>query len=501
MTEERNKKLRTPGHFSIHHINTDIMLILAVFMISSIAIISNSYYDANGYLKGDSFQYLRQAAFLSEGKGLEGGVDVIGTSKMHFSIWPLGYPVMIYILSAILGVNVFWASKVINIICVGLSLIVLRNVFKENVWVYGLFFLSGASLELFSWTWSEAPFILGMLWFCVALHSFLCSEGKNVYLLSTFLASLFLFLNRYIGAFSVELLFLVSIYYAFQKKYPIFIKTAASSIFLSVFIGLYLYFNWLKTGYLTGMPRISSPESNIYLLKSLMMAQITELNFVFHSWPKTHFDNLIFLLFLFAPIATFLFPSRKIHREYQENNKPRILYVLLFVGLTYWLNIVTLRWFRHFEWYSFRLLIPSTFLFYLAITRYFQHKKNLFNKYKRAVILMAILSVSINVIYMPVKNQIDNPLKYNEVVDCIKFKYANIEHGSLIAFGNDHLNYLRTDVLNVYSLYKPYYSIDESTSDFISRIKKYNGPVYFQDPDKPRNRVIKCSSSDYSRIK
>ena len=85
------------------------------------------------------------------------------------------------------------------------------------------------------------------------------------------MASLLLFMSRYIGAFSFGLIGLLGLYYGAIKKdkSKSFILIGIAVINIGIMI-LYLYHNYTETGFPTGVKRIPPPETNLQLFYLLL---------------------------------------------------------------------------------------------------------------------------------------------------------------------------------------------------------------------------------------
>jgi hypothetical protein len=282
--------------------NKDTFYLFIIFTFSAIAIIARSFFHHDGYLSPDSTNYLKLAQTLLDGNGFYvSSYRLNGSDRDFFAIWPAGYPVLIFVVAKIFHLSVFLASKLLNIIFIGLSLCLIKKVFKTDSYIYGLVFLFGAYIHIFSYTWTEVPFIFGLLWFSSSIYYHLNNPASKALLFNLFISALFLFLMRYIGAFSFGVIGLLAMYYFTQKKYRYFIKLSSISLVGIMIVSLYLYNNYIQVGFPTGMPRIPSPETNFELLKQLVNAYMAESFFLctYPSGISLGLQNLIiFILFI-----------------------------------------------------------------------------------------------------------------------------------------------------------------------------------------------------------
>ena len=251
--------------------------LLVIFIMMATAIVVKSYFNLDGYLSPDSTNYLTLAQNLLNGEGYY--VSAYGVSdqdREFFAKWPAAYPSFIALMAKLTGLSLFWASKLLNIMLIGIILGILRALFKHNAYVYGLILLFSSYIEIFSYTWSETLFIAALLWFAVSVHLFMANPKKIIFLyFSIMIASLLLFMSRYIGAFSFGLIGLLGFYYALVKKdrTKALILIAIATLNITIMF-LYLHHNYIETGFITGMQRIASHETNLELFHLLQTLHI-----------------------------------------------------------------------------------------------------------------------------------------------------------------------------------------------------------------------------------
>ncbi|WP_069471997.1 hypothetical protein [Candidatus Marithrix sp. Canyon 246] len=467
----------------IFRIKKEDWYLLIIFSMIAIAIFVKSYFNPDGFLTIDSTGYLALSQNLLDGNGFfVSFYGLTGNDREFFAIWPIGYSSLIYLTAKLTGLSVFWASKVLNIFLIGLILSVFRVLFKHNAYVYGFIFLFASSIEIFTYTWSETVFIFGLVWFGISIYMFMLEPKKLVLIyISLFVSSLFLFLSRYIGAFSFGLIGLLGLYYGFVKKdksKSIILITIAS--FNIVIMFGYLYHNYLQTGFPTGMPRIAAPETDGELFVMLLRAIISETIIPMNSISKT--AMLIFwmqfsvLIYLIVKYRTSIF---NVLKNSQNNKTRKLVLVFISIGLVYLFFIILMRWLVQFDTYRARLLAPGSFLLFIAFIVYIEKftTEKLFNEFKIFLLSFALLSYFINFPYSVWKQ--DKQAMYNETIQNIEKKYADVDKNSIVVFGNIHLKYLYTDIQIGKPFYLPYYTNKESWSNFINRINpKHKKDVY-----------------------
>ena len=174
-------------------------------------------------------------------------------------------------MSKLTGISVFWASKLVNIVLIAGILFVFLKLFGKFAYIYGFILLFGSYIEIYRYTWSEAPFIFGLVIFAAAISKLVIdqpstSNGWILSVLAIWLASLVMFFSRYIGAFSVGIVGILGLYFIFIKRNPkIGFALISASILNSIIVLAYLYNNGIKTGYSTGIPETLHQKQTLNL--------------------------------------------------------------------------------------------------------------------------------------------------------------------------------------------------------------------------------------------
>ncbi|PKP12356.1 MAG: hypothetical protein CVU08_10955 [Bacteroidetes bacterium HGW-Bacteroidetes-3] len=378
--------------------------LITIFFVMTITIILKSYFNPSGYLSPDSIYYLSLAQNLLDSYSFYiYGWDM---KLEFFAIWPVGYPILIFIVAKLTGLPVFLASKLLSILLIGLVLIFFRKLFNKNAYLYGLIFFSASLIEIYSFSWSETVFIFCLVWFSTSMYLLISNIKKNALIyLSILFSSLFLFLSRYIGAFSFGLIGLIGLYYFFIKK-----DNSKSIILISIalinlaLMSLYLHHNFIESGYITGTPRSFAPQSNAHLLFMVINSFILEISFFSNNviWKNIAYPILLIIL---------LFIKYQKSIINQKTNKQFIILPSVFssIGLVYLLFMIFLSWNGFIEELYYRLLAPGIFLIFIAIISYFENhlRPKYFNLFKILLLSISIYSWIINVpfqVYKDIKN-------------------------------------------------------------------------------------------------
>jgi hypothetical protein len=345
-------------------------LLVSIFVSVAVLIFAQSYFFGV-YISPDSTNYLRAAQALRDDYGFRMNAAA-GDIDSYFSIWPIGYPAMIALVSKIINTEIYLASKILSVVILAIIFIILHFRFKKHAWMYALIAVNLGFLQIFYYTWSEQPFILGLIWISFAAIDILESEQiRYSHYISICLASLFLFLSRYIGAFSIGVIGLLAIYFmitGFQKKSSKNIKKAGLLITIALIViaimAFYLYNNLKNSGFITGMERTPIKETPFLLFLLLCKAQVIEMQYVFSVFFVMSIGIACVIYALCAvTVCRFLYIKRGTFYKYIPI--PAISF--LSIGLLYWFSIVIMRFSSAFDGFSYRLLFPSSALFIIGI--------------------------------------------------------------------------------------------------------------------------------------
>lgn len=453
-----------------------------IFLVISSLIIIKSTFDRNGYLSPDSATYLALAQNLLEGNGFATANDGrIVARHRTFVTWPIGYPAAISMISVLTGASVFWASKIVNIIFVGATITLFTIVFGRKGYLYSATLTFGAYLEVYSYTWSEVPFIFFLASLPILLFRMMVTSYER-FLRHLFLllgASTGLFLFRYIGAFAIIPMGFLAAHFAFSRQYKKAAFTTLALAAFGAFILIYFYYNRVATGFSTG-PRISAPESNLVMIKMVVAAFISEAALPLARWnPGSPEQSALLIGYALLIVAIFVL-LRNEKGLIKEKRCDSLWISLSMVGGIYWVALISSRWATHFDILGFRLMAPGTLLILLGIIRWTEMK---FNRIPKAV---QISIVSTSVVSLMTNLFLFNFSKehYDDTISSVLREFASVEKGAIVIFANDHLAYLRTDIHRASPTYPPYFLKRESMSEFLGDLGR-DSIVYIRIPDLP----------------
>jgi hypothetical protein len=380
--------------------------LLIIFILLSSSIIIKSFFHVDGYLSSDSHNYLSLAQNLLEKKGFYTQSN-LHNGNNFFSLWPIGYSFFIFLVSKFFNLSVFWASKFLNVFFIGLILINFKIIFRKNAYLYATIFLFASNIDLFSYTWSETMFIVALIWFSSSLKEFIKNpEILFLTFISLSFSTLFLFLSRYAGIYSLIILLLFTGYFVYLKNFKK--ATLITGIFIInlLFIAFYLSNNYSETNFIFGESRSFFPREISEFILILAKALIGEIIIIDTHLRTTFFYLIIYSIYIliFCRFLFDIYKNKKLYFKKQNDIFSSKLYGLL--GLLYYLFIIILSYTIGFDSLNYRLLAPGSILIFIAIINFLNEsfKRKYIIYFKFYLILIAFFSW---IIHFPVKTLIN----------------------------------------------------------------------------------------------
>lgn len=340
-----------------------ILIGLYLLIVASIAL--RIKVEATHYTTPDSLFYIRAAENLKAGKGLVSpkwhDFPFDEHSKEYpFSVWAGGYPALICITSILTTASAFLASKLVNLIFLGLIFILLARWMKNYAWFVALYFCSFGMLEVFSYTWSEGPFLYFVLLLCYLIHKDCSRVAPHRYLfLQLFGCLSALFLLRYAGLIYFFFVALYLIWHFYSKD-----KARTRHYFLALVMSsivaiAYLSINKYLTGHYTGGERIfPDAESGQYIFIKLLQGLFNEFAISRNYYFSGYFDAL-FIGLILTQLLLLLFIIKQIRRyNVKLGGTAFIKSPLVQAGIFYLILIVVLRKYSPFDIFNYRILAP-----------------------------------------------------------------------------------------------------------------------------------------------
>ncbi|RNI25634.1 hypothetical protein [Rufibacter latericius] len=373
--------------------------LLLLFAAISFVILVRVALEPDGFTTPDSFHYIKGAEALVEHGNLR--YTTADGEITTLTIWPLGYSFSIASISNLSPFSIFWNSKLVNLLWIAFTLVLFHKLFPKNAFWVGLVFCMHSLLDIFSYTWSEPGMMVIMLWFSVALHHFLFKPNERVeWACQLLFAILGSFLYRYFGAFLLGVLSQFGVYFLWKRNWKEVGLLLGIAVGVVGFILCYFWFVHEHTGYYSGTTRIPADEPFLYLLKRLGQTQFNEVLLI----RKLDFQKIDYLavIFLFVQLGVMLFALQQVRKLdslkaiLSPKTSDTLPLTIAFVGMSYWLTMVILRFFMKFDMFDFRLLTPSTFLFLIFLHSYLaaEHRNSLLQKIQKPITLLYFLALA-----------------------------------------------------------------------------------------------------------
>lgn len=339
-------------------------LILSLLFLAIVAItLFRIDIHGSGYLTPDSEAYLELAQNLNSGYG----PYTIGAEgkREYFIIWPLGYPLLISLISAVSGLNVFWASKVLNLLLIGGSFLLLRQLSYKYSFVLASVYGAYTLMEVYSFTWSEGAFLAGLLLLAYFINQVWLGKHVGRYSSLISVTCISLFLIRYIGAFSVGVPLLLALYLHHRHKHEESIKLFIATAVAIIFYCAYLYLNYVLAGSIVGTGRFDAETESIgAFMVMLSKGLLNEFLIIREYRPSNQPDYLLYVTALLQ-LLVLVYVSTQIRKHYnfwQELQSNSFSIICLSIAFLYLVAILTLRSLSHFDDLDYRLLSPFSLL-------------------------------------------------------------------------------------------------------------------------------------------
>lgn len=454
---------------------------ISTFVIITLSILTNSIVDTNGFLTNDSTHFLKLAKSFSLNNDLHVYSWTNSGEINFFSMWPLGYPLLISFISDLTFLDVFWSSKLLNILSV---LVVFLMIYKQTPFGYSfiaLLFLFGSFINIFSYTITENLFMVGLVSYAYTSHNLSTNSNKKNMLLA-FLSFAIAFSSRYIGGYLLVFnffLILKSIKKGSIGTRNLIILLIASGIYMIA----YLYMNKYFTGSLTYPHAYLTYESATEIILHFIKKVLEELNLIMASvrFSASPLFSIIssFISGIFISLV-WLYCSRAKVKDSSLNTLGNN-----FVNLSLFYLIVVFAW-RLTIWFSpfsYRILFPASILMMIGFAYKILSRTNLNLDGIKAIyltlVLIGFLSIGYNVVYKQVSFE---GISYTENVKRINKKYNEIDGGGAVIFGERQVDYLRTDLIPLKPYYLPLFEKTESLKEINRRIAKFD-LLYFNIPE------------------
>ncbi|MDB5256110.1 MAG: hypothetical protein JWM14_805 [Chitinophagaceae bacterium] len=370
-----------------------------LFLFIALVIVVRIMAESTSYVSPDSTYYLSAADHVMKGEGLIAPDPTAPEKNVYFAVWPAGYPLCIAGVGLLTGTSALVASKIVNLIFLGLTFGLLFFWFGEKSWFVALYFCSFGMLEIYSYSWSEAPFLFFVLLLCYFVFKDLERDSGPRLFFQVFFCLVALFFFRYAGLIYFPAIGLLLVYSIYKKQKLKSGYYFSALFFASVGVFYYLFLNKEMSGHYTGigdrvqLEQESWPQFMLLLIRGLWN-QLTLARQCFFSGEMDYL--YVALLMVQAGVVAVLFYFKK--RWSAPFLKSRDTKVLLSFGLFYLMAIVVLRKIQPFDPFDYRILAPFSLpLFVAFFGRLIKPDvQDYFEKVKPWVVGFMLLSLLVN---------------------------------------------------------------------------------------------------------
>jgi len=339
-----------------------------LFVGIAVVIVVRIMAESTAYVSPDSTYYLAAADNLIKGRGLMAPDPATPGLESHFAVWPAGYPCCIAAVGVLTGTSALVASKMVNIIFLGLTFSLLFLWFRDKSWFVALYFCSFGMLEVYSYSWSEAPFLFFVLLLCYFVIKDLERDSGLALFFQLFFCLLALFLFRYAGLiyyFSAGFLLL---YFIYKKQWLKVGYYFMALLFASACVCFYLILNKEISGHYTGIgDRVQLEQESWTQFITLLIRGIwNQCTLVRQYFFSGKMDTLyLALLFAQAALMAVLFYFRK---KWKASFLKSIeVKGLLAFAVFYLVCIVVLRRIQPFDAFDYRILAPFSLPLFIGL--------------------------------------------------------------------------------------------------------------------------------------
>ena len=384
------------------HYNEIILILMFIYL----ALYEFYYaYVKETYISVDSCSYLMEADAILNGYGF----NIAGMSGYvsWFSVFPIGYPLLIAAVSFITGRNLYLSSKILAILIIGGVLLLLYIRFQKNAWIYSFCLLNTGFLTIYKYTWSEIPFILGLIIFCLILDYIIENSVVKVrWFVFWGLSSVYLFLCRYFGTFSFIIIGIIFAYYASlyffgsknkdQSVKAKMIGCMISGLISGIIIACYYLMNYIRTSTFSGADRSRWWDDYGVLTDTLYTVLTNEFfNASRIVLPET-IANMpwylkVWIVVLLLMVIIYLFYKYKLRDSRM---------VFIGVGIFYCLMFIFIRYHSSMDTFCIRFFVPASILITIGVIGYItevvRENKSLIAPVAICMLLLSIVGLSAN---------------------------------------------------------------------------------------------------------
>lgn len=449
--------------------------LLAVWLVMCVALASTLILDPLGAMTPDSANYCRVASGIAAGNG---PTVVVGTERLWYSTHPPAYPAAIALVSLCTGTSTFWASKLVQMLCLLGILVVLRKPLGAHIILVPVLLVCDATWTLFLYSWSEPLFILCAVVVALSLASLWERPTWTSAMVLAFASSVAV-LTRYSGI-AVPMVMAAAFVLAVRFGNRAWKHYAVALLLCGIVGATDIWLN-ITQGYNATGVRQPASESFVEIAGQLAQALVRPL--VFIPVPSGPWKFALYSLQALFIVISVVVVFRSLRRRTPfrlASLSPRVI-SFLSIGLMITATTVLPRFFVSMDTIGLRFVAPGFVLSVIGLMFWWKEQQLRLPREATVVMITAVLLVCGTAVrskswlipYSTVKT-------YITTRDSVLAKYHNIPDSSIIIFGNEQIRYLRPTLHTENPLTTPWARAQEPMPDFLRRMHRYKARgVYF----------------------
>ncbi|MBY0424991.1 MAG: hypothetical protein K2Q22_05075 [Cytophagales bacterium] len=364
--------------------------LILLYLLIAIVIVIRVNVERTSYCTPDSYYYLEVSKNIISGLGPVGPkvfdfdeknrrlIPLYGQTpfgfpeqypKEFFAVWPLGYPLAIVFTSLATSLEPIWASKVLNLILLAIDFYLLFLLFGKTESLVFYYFCSFSMLEICSHTWSENLFLPCFL---LLIYSFSkAKESQEVKLENVFLIALSLAgmcLVRYASVINFIFCACMLLTFIFYKKLESF-KSVGWGVFgAGIIVSIYLFNNYLKTGFITGMPRLDTQEFTVHeLMAKLFWGLFNSMHIIKEFRFGDQKEMFVYIGFTVIQLGILVLIIPKLNGRFMVPSYDFLTKCFIFSGLLYLIFLIYITFTSTVDPFDYRTLMPFSFPLFIAL--------------------------------------------------------------------------------------------------------------------------------------
>lgn len=369
-----------------------------LFLMLASVIIIRVLVESTSYVSPDSSYYLAAADHLMKGQGLIAPHPEAPHSNTYFAIWPAGYPFCIAGVGLLTGTSALVASKIVNLLFLGLTFALLFHWFGEKSWLVALYFCSFGLLEIYSYSWSEAPFLFFVLLLCYFITKDLEKDRGLRLFFQLFFCLVALFIFRYAGLIYFVGVGALLLYFMSKRQWLKSSYYFSALFFSSLVVCGYLLVNKEMTGYYTGIgDRVQLEQESLQQFVMLLIRGLWNQLTLARQYYSSEMDSLYVALLIMqlGVVAVLVYFREKLTAQFFKHIEVKMLFAF---ALFYLIVIIALRKLQPFDPFDYRIMAPFSLPLFVALLGRLTKKdaESYFEKVKFWIVGFMLISLVVN---------------------------------------------------------------------------------------------------------